>query len=773
MPPDRSRLRQTAERVYRLAPTSARPGLKAMWATASDLATRSSTRLPGRRPTRLRPAVPPSALDHPSVTVVIPAKDEQEHVADAVRSVLEQSVVDVECLVVDDGSLDFTIDRVVAEADGDPRVRIVRHERARGLAAARNTGLAQARGTYTTFLDGDDYLFPGGLAARLRAHRRRADDDLGGVYCDWMPVPQDDPPRRPDRPAATRTTVTLTSAAGGPPFIATAPLLRTDLLVRAGGFDETFDSAEDFELWTRLLRLGFHFDYVPVVGVAYRQRRGGMVQGDPAAHAEATARVLDALASPLPEDDTPPWAPAPHVDPPSFGDPPPIVKALAGTLVLAHANGHDDQIRRVASLVAGAAPVPSADDPVVDDAMNRAIGRIARTGHRLTPDEKGALVEAARSTLRDALASDPAPPRMPVPPRRLDVDEAIARSGPVTDRSLVSPVTVGREAFGGVVLCPLARYHTEELVPLARSLEARGHRTSFLLSTREAEEVRQEMRKYTDQLFSWPDSPGSLPPFEAVVMLNDWGPTKELVALATARGVPSFSKVEGVQDFEDVDTGRIRKPYRWADHVLCQGRNDVASLDGAATHIVGNSRLERIALGPENRFGDTCRVVVNSNFTYSVLTDERGGWLRSVLEACTRAGVDPIISQHHADASLPGRFPIATEPMKRLLVDADVLVSRFSTVPFEAMARGVPFVYHNPHHEKVPTFARPDGAFEVSFTTDELAEALRRALARRGRYRAESEAFFAAQVDVDPATPSEERSAAVIDRVIRNRPRRG
>jgi hypothetical protein len=49
------------------------------------------------------------------------------------------------------------------------------------------------------------------------------------------------------------------------------------------------------------------------------------------------------------------------------------------------------------------------------------------------------------------------------------------------------------------------------------------------------------------------------------------------------------------------------------------------------------------------------------------------------------------------------------------LTEASVLVSRFSTVPFEAMARGVPFVYHNPHGETVPTFMNPDGGNAMSW----------------------------------------------------------
>jgi hypothetical protein len=107
---------------------------------------------------------------------------------------------------------------------------------------------------------------------------------------------------------------------------------------------------------------------------------------------------------------------------------------------------------------------------------------------------------------------------------------------------------------------------------------------------------------------------------------------------------------------------------------------------------------------------------------------------------------------------------IAGKPMRHELTRAGVLISRFSTVPFEAMARGVPFVYHNPHGERVTTFARPAGAFEVTRDADQLAGAVARALGPGGRdYRSTARDFFLRQVDVDDARRSEQRAADVVE----------
>jgi glycosyltransferase involved in cell wall biosynthesis len=104
----------------------------------------------------------------PEVTVVVPTKDRWPVLSRAaLPAVLEQQLVDVELVVVDDGSSDGTSERLAAL--GDPRVRVVRHETARGVAVARNAGIAAARGRWISFLDDDDLWSPLKLRGQLDA----------------------------------------------------------------------------------------------------------------------------------------------------------------------------------------------------------------------------------------------------------------------------------------------------------------------------------------------------------------------------------------------------------------------------------------------------------------------------------------------------------------------------------------------------------------------------------------------------------------------------
>jgi len=253
--------------------------------------------------------------------------------------------------------------------------------------------------------------------------------------------------------------------------------------------------------------------------------------------------------------------------------------------------------------------------------------------------------------------------------------------------------------------------------------------------------------------------------------MKDWAGYGEVVAAARAAGIPTFAKVEGAQDFADTDTPYARDAYRSADHILCQGQIDFDALVGSR-HIVGSSRLERIRQAPvlpiESDF-----VVINLNFTYGVLEEERALWIDSAVEACVSLRVPYAVALHPAERRTT-RVPRATAvPISRLLVRASALVSRFSTVPFEAMARGVPFVYHNPHGEKVATFADGGSAFRTTTSAGELAAAIEESRSWWTDYRSRSASVFDAQIDIDSGMSSSDRGADLIARLLNSGPATG
>ena len=82
------------------------------------------------------------------------------------------------------------------------------------------------------------------------------------------------------------------------------------------------------------------------------------------------------------------------------------------------------------------------------------------------------------------------------------------------------------------------------------------------------------------------------------------------------------------------------------------------------------------------------------------------------------------------------------------------------------MARGVPFIYHNPHGERVPTFEESSGAFQITRTVDELVAAIAEAEGWTMDYRERSRKFFSDQVDMDGERLAEQRAATVIESLL-------
>lgn len=115
----------------------------------------------------------------PLVSVIMPAYNAGPWIADAMRSVLDQSIDDLELIVIDDGSTDDTRARV--QSNSDARVLLLQGQH-RGAAAARNLGLDKARGHYIQHLDADDLLAPDKLEAQLDVLQQHDHDVASGSW---------------------------------------------------------------------------------------------------------------------------------------------------------------------------------------------------------------------------------------------------------------------------------------------------------------------------------------------------------------------------------------------------------------------------------------------------------------------------------------------------------------------------------------------------------------------------------------------------------------
>lgn len=184
------------------------------------------------------------------VTVVIPTHNRSSFLRVALATVMAQRDAAVHTIVVDDGSIDDTSS--VACAVDEARVTVLRHETARGVSLARNTGLAHVTTEWVAFLDDDDVLGPDHVAQMLAAARGHPTATrVGLVYSGYIVtdrnrVPVSDVVATSDADVFTEL---LSSNAVGPP---SAVLLRTDAVRALGGFDEKLSILADWDLWIRM-----------------------------------------------------------------------------------------------------------------------------------------------------------------------------------------------------------------------------------------------------------------------------------------------------------------------------------------------------------------------------------------------------------------------------------------------------------------------------------------------------------------------------------------
>jgi hypothetical protein len=204
------------------------------------------------------------------LSVVMPTHDRATQLERAARSVLDQDGADVELVIVDDASSDDT-SAVTDRLSADPRVRVVRNDRAVGPGAARNRGIAEARGELLGFCDDDDAWLPGAattLVGYLDAHRH-----LGSVTS-WHQVVHD---------GSGRSVVYR-----GPLEFGAADLLWFNVVALPFGvlrrshfaddlsFDEALPPCEDWDLWLRCAQLR-PIAAVPQVLYEYHQHGGERV----------------------------------------------------------------------------------------------------------------------------------------------------------------------------------------------------------------------------------------------------------------------------------------------------------------------------------------------------------------------------------------------------------------------------------------------------------------------------------------------------------------
>lgn len=209
----------------------------------------------------------------PLVSVIVPAYNVAGFIGDALNSVLAQTFTDYEIIVINDGSPDTDVlEKVLAPYLS--RIVYLKQENG-GVSAARNTGIKAARGSLIAFLDGDDTWLPHYL--EVQVPRIQADPTIDVLYPNVIMFG--------DSSEAGEEFMTICPSNGEVTFerlllqecnVSNCSIARRETILRAGLFDESLRSVEDFDLWLRVIKQGGRIAYHREVLARYRRRSGSL-----------------------------------------------------------------------------------------------------------------------------------------------------------------------------------------------------------------------------------------------------------------------------------------------------------------------------------------------------------------------------------------------------------------------------------------------------------------------------------------------------------------
>ena len=221
----------------------------------------------------------------PAISLIMAVYNGEEHLAEAMDSILAQSFTNFECIVVDDASSDSTPVILAQYAEADSRVKVLRNYVNRERSFSRNRAIQAARAQLVAVADADDWLHPDRLQKQYDFMQQ---NQHIGVCGSWISVYETGQLWQwPASDAAIRAHMLFNSPIAHPTVI----FRKTVFQQLACGYDERCILAEDYDLWERLSRLNVVFANIPDALLRYRLHP----QKDRSAYRDVLARCADAV----------------------------------------------------------------------------------------------------------------------------------------------------------------------------------------------------------------------------------------------------------------------------------------------------------------------------------------------------------------------------------------------------------------------------------------------------------------------------------------------
>lgn len=611
------------------------------------------------------------------ISVVVPVYNVEKYISDCISSLSRQIDRNFEIIVVNDGSKDSSIDIIHSQFGDLENLHIIEQEN-RGLGAARSAGIDNASGEFILFVDSDDIVTDVFLS-NLRLKQQTNNYDV--VSACFTKIDESNKYlERQAVPILEKLNIQLSYyekvLAALLPSISCAKLYRKEFLVNTGVKFPDRIPHEDLFFTYKILRSCASHDVVFDYGYLWRQRQHSLSRTISKSHVNVPFQLREDTYRYLKSKG------ASHRE---------MALAARRNLIFL-----DNILRR-------AKEIPN-------DVLDYLNSLMDQNAIKIKEDiDTIASSDVSKLYIPDTI-------KLFASGRKIKPVANKIKSGNVYD----------------IAFFPLRAYHLRESRLILDILNKNGKKTALIDTEcfRDGHEVARQAKEYNLQLISLKEFIEKKHSVRCVVFFNDWEPLMRVVARAChAHGISTVGWVEGIQDYDDVDTGRLRYPYRRSKHVILPGRFDGKYFRKTEQilHYGQVSRVQEMWQDMQNSEIETPKniALINSNFSYGVLEDQREGWLEDAVNACLEVGLQPVISRHPFDTGKEFKEYETTESFFQILPKSCVTIQRFASGILEALSHGVPSIYFVPPKENVDKFRNPLGAYVVAHTYDELLSILK------------------------------------------------
>ena len=680
----------------------------------------------------------------PKISIIVPAYNEEALPEETIKCLKAQTFKNFECIVIDDCSTDQT--KVVATKSfgGDSRFRLISNKINSKLPATRNIGLLYASGDYILFIDGDDVISATCLEERYNVAINNDYKFVAGSWSRHTAISEDSKVVPPSKPIS-HSIVTFQSSLGDTPFVVHSPLVKREIVTALGGFDEAFSiGAEDYHFWMKILRHGFIFIPTNTFNAFYRQKSDSMVRAAPSEHLEASLSIFECNNTELDEDDFYSAAYLKMVKPAyKYALQERCFSRILQFIGMEIASSND--VKTNLELISQKLPDFYAGFPMHLSARDLLDSGILRSKPILKKglfSKLGGYEKVCNNFISKIT---------------LMTSERIINKKTEKEYKLYSPAW---QRNIDIIFIPHKDYHVKTIEVMYPKLCEYG--LNCVIADCSAlyrdEGVRSALQCADIPRVSMPVAVfGDYAP-KAIVVFNDWDTTVTRPAILAAQqaGILDIAIVEGVQDYDDCDTGRIRNPYKTAHNIIlpCEFDKKYFANSSCKTVVGGIPRIiELWKIRVEHPYNPASPIVINANFTYNVLTDKRDDWVRSAVDACKKLGFEYVISRHPAEKGDFSEYNVTDDSMYNAIWNGSLFISRFGSGIIESIAMGRPVVYYNPHNEQVDKFKYPDGAYYIANTQNELMQSILDTYATRENLEKNWDRFLTLHAGFNPENP--------------------